>query len=110
MDDQRRRIREHELDAVMRKLEEHGDGYQRDAFAEMREENARLRAAAEASRQLLAALPRCNDCAKPAVHNEVAGSSEMYCDEHRPFEYECDYAQPLRDTVAALDALDKDGG
>ena len=41
----RRQIREHELDAVMRKLETYGDEYQREAFQELRDENDKLRTA-----------------------------------------------------------------
>lgn len=77
----------------------------------LQQKHIRLCAVAEASERLVASLPKCDDCSRPATRAFRRGEAR-YCDEHganilghEAPEYP--RAQPLRDMIAALDALRK---
>lgn len=79
------------------------------ASAECRQpsdESTRLRTLAEAATRLVATLPRCDWCSEVATRQERRDGGR-YCEAHSPCIRELPYAPALRDTIAALAALDK---
>jgi hypothetical protein len=57
-----------------------------------------------ALRDLVDALPRCDECLAPATHHDCS-NAELYCDDHIPagrHDHAQPYAAPLRNALALL--------
>jgi hypothetical protein len=72
-----------------------------------RDENTRLRTIAEAATRLVATLPKCGHCDQPATR-AYQRSGFRFCDTHGEGVPEYSRASALRDTIAALAALDRE--
>lgn len=66
---------------------------------------ALLETIALAAKRLVATLPKCDQCDAPATKAFARGEAR-YCDVHGPNVRDYPRAQPLRDVIAALDALE----
>lgn len=86
----------------------------REEVSRLRDQRTKLLNLADAAGRLVAALPQCDECNRPATRAWVRGS-DRFCDYHalpdgidqtRPMPPEYPRAQPLRDTIAALKELE----
>jgi hypothetical protein len=73
---------------------------------ELCHELRQLHTLVDATRRLIAALPKCDACGAPATRAHRRGEAR-FCDHCGPEVREYPRAQPLRDTIAALAALEK---